>query len=131
MNLLDENIPADQRDILLSQGIRCRAIGEEIGWLSITDENIIRQLHALSRVTFFTRDRDFFRRKLRHEAYALVWLDARPEEAALFIQRFLRHPRFRTSASRMGTVARVHHDGIDYWERGSELLERLAWPQRP
>jgi hypothetical protein len=130
VNLLDENIPADQRDILSSHGIRCRVIGGEIAWLSISDDSIIPLLLTLSRPAFFTRDRDFFKRMLRHDKYTLVWLDARPEEAAMFIRRFLRHPRFRTNAARMGTVVRVHHDGIQYWERGRDLLQRMEWPHK-
>ncbi|MHB8520908.1 MAG: hypothetical protein ACYDH9_09125 [Limisphaerales bacterium] len=48
--------------------------------------------------------------------YGLIWWDARPEEAAFFIRRFLRHPRFETNASRLGIVTRTHHDGVEFWQ---------------
>jgi hypothetical protein len=64
---------------------------------------------------------------LCHPGYGLVWLDAAPEEAAMFICRFLRHPRFKTKASRMGLVARAHHDGVQFWQRNRPALLRVGW----
>ena len=87
MNLLDENIPFEQRDLLEAWGIRCRVIGQDIAELSIADENIIALMHHLKQPTLFTRDEHFFNRRLCHAAYGLVWLDAVPEEAAFFIRR--------------------------------------------
>jgi hypothetical protein len=45
----------------------------------------------------------------------------------MFIRRVLRHPRFGTKASRMGIVARVHHDGIEFWQRNRPGSQRVAW----
>ena len=127
MNLLDENIPLEQSDLLRAWGIRCRVIGQDIAQLRIGDDNIVVLLHRLKQPTLFTRDEDFFKRGLCHPAYALVWLDAAPEEAALFVRRFLRHPRFQTKAARLGTVARVHHDGIHFWQQKRAALQRVGW----
>lgn len=127
MNLLDENIPLEQRDLLRAWGIRCRVIGQDIAELSIADDNILVLLHRLKQPTLFTRDEDFFRRDLAHENYSLVWLDVVPGEAALFVRRFLRHTRFRTKAARLGVVARVHHDGVHFWQRYRAALESVAW----
>lgn len=130
MNLLDENIPLEQRDLLRGWGVRCRAIGQDIAPLSIGDDNIVVLLHRLKQPTFFTRDEDFFKPSLGHPVYALVWLDVAPEEAALFVRRFLRHPRFQTKAARLGSVARVHHDGIHFWQRRRATLQRVDWVGR-
>ena len=127
MNLLDENIPLDQRDLLRAWGIRCRVVGQDIARLSIADDNLIVLLHRLKQPTFFTRDEDFFKRELCHPAYGLVWLDAAPEEAALFIRRVLKHPRFVTKTNRMGMVVRAHHDGLQFWPRPGAALQRMAW----
>ena len=127
MNLLDENIPLEQRDLLRAWGVHSRMIGQDISQLSIGDDNIIVLLHRLKQPTLFTRDEDFFKRRLCHPAYALAWLDAAPEEAALFVRRFLRHPRFQTKAARLGIVARVHHDGIHFWQRKRATLQRVNW----
>jgi hypothetical protein len=127
MNLLDENIPSEQFELLKAHGIRCRVLGQDFGQLSIADENIVRLLHLLKTPTLFTRDKDFFKRELCHRGYCLVWLDAAPEEAAMFVRRFLRHPRFKTKGDRMGIVARVHHDAVEFWRIGRQKIESVDW----
>ncbi len=129
MNLLDENIPLDQRDLLGAWGIRCRVIGQDLARLSIGDDNIITLLHRLKQPALFTRDEDFFNRALCHAGYALVWLDIAPTEAAMFIRRFLHHPRFRTKVQRLGNVVRVHHDGIQFWQVNRSEVQRLPWTE--
>lgn len=128
MNLLDENIPLEQRDILLARGIRCRVVGQHIARLSIGDDNLLSLLHRLKQPTLFTRDKDFFTRDLCHLGYGLVWLDAAPDEAAMFVRRFLRHPLFQTKARRMGIVARAHQEGVHFWQRNRATLQRVRWP---
>jgi hypothetical protein len=130
VNLLDENVPLDQRDLLLSWRIRCRVIGQDIAQLGIADDNIVVLLHRLKRPTLFTRDEHFFKRTLCHGSYGLVWLDVMPEESALFVRRVLRHPRFRTIASRMGVVLRAHHAGIEFWHRQRPTIQRTGWIDR-
>ena len=99
MNILDENIVVSQRSQLTAWKIHFRRIGEHVGDLGMEDrEEIIPLLHALRRSTFFTMDRDFSRPELCHLRYCLVYLDVRPDEAARYIRRFLRHPSFRTQA---------------------------------
>ena len=127
MNLLDENIPLEQRDLLRARGVRCRVIGQDVARLSISDENIIALLHRLKRPTLFTRDEDFFKRDLCHPGYGLFWLDVAPEEAAMFVLRLLRHPRFETNAGRMGIVARTHYDGVHFWQRQRPTLQCVRW----
>lgn len=60
MNLLDENIRRDQRELLTHWSIRFREIGNEIGRLGVEDDEIVRLLHGLKSVTFFTLDSDFY-----------------------------------------------------------------------
>ena len=127
MNILDENVPLEQRDLLRAWGIHCRVIGQDIARLSLGDDNILALLHRLRQPTFFTRDEDFFERQLCHPSYGLVWLDVAAEEAGLFTRRFLRHSRFARKADRMGTVVRVHHDGLEFWQRHQATLRRLDW----
>ena len=128
MNLLDENFPEDQLPLLRVWHIPFRLIGD-VARLGIKDPEIIPVLHQLGQVTFFTGDEDFFRRKLCHAAYCLVWLNVRADDAALHLRRFLNHPRFKTETQRMGTVARAHHDGIHFWQRNHPTLQRVDWPE--
>ena len=127
MNILDENVPLEQRDLLRAWGVRCRVIGQDIARLSTGDDNILALLHQLKQPTFFTRDDDFFDRQLCHPAYSLVWLDAASDEAGMFVRRLLRHPRFSTKSARMGTVVRVHHDVLQLWQWHRAALQRIRW----
>jgi hypothetical protein len=92
VNALDENIPDDQREILLNWRMRFREIGRDVGHSGMQDDAIISLLHQLGPITFFTRDLDYFRRHLCHANYCLVYLDIKDNEVADFIRRFLRHP---------------------------------------
>ena len=63
MNVLDENIPLDQRDLLRAWGIPCRIIGLDTARLSIGDDNMLAMLHRLKQPTLFTRDEHFFKHR--------------------------------------------------------------------
>lgn len=127
MNLLDENFPEDQRPRLREWHIAFRQIGREISRTGVKDPDIIPLLHRQRRVTFFTMDKDFFEPSLCHLAYGLVFLDVRADDAAHFVRRFLRHPAFNREARRLGIVARVHQDGIQFWQRNRAGLQRAGW----
>jgi hypothetical protein len=129
VNILDENVPLEQRDLLRAWGIRCRVVGQDIARLSVGDDDILALLHRLKQPTFFTRDEDFFGRQLCHPSYSLVWLNVAAEEAGLFVRRVLQQTRFATKAQRMGTVVRAHHDGLEFWELHRTALQRLRWPR--
>jgi hypothetical protein len=104
-----------------------RQIGYELSRKGVKDPQIIPLLLRLKHPTFFTRDFDYFDAQLCHPDYCLVWLNVRPDEAAVFIRRFLRHPDFRTHGRRLGRIIRVHHDGINYWERGERRQTHIGW----
>lgn len=129
MNVLDENIIDNQRRQLQSRRVYVRQLGHELGRKGMKDGEIIPFLLGLSQPTFFTRDDDFYDRKLRHAGYCLVYLDVRKEEVAVFIRRFLRHPEFKTKARRMGRVIHVSHVGLSAWKLHAEQEERLGWPK--
>lgn len=129
MNLLDENFPEDQGPLLREWHVPFRQIGRDISRLGAKDSEIIPLMHQHRRITFFTQDRDFFKRNLVHLAYCLVLLDVRADDTAWFVRRFLRHPRFKSEAKRMGTVARVHYARIEFWKRNCIKVEHADWPQ--
>ena len=130
MNLLDENFPEDQRPLLQQWHIPFRQIGRELSRLGVKDPDIIPLLHRHRGATFFTLDQGFFRRSLVHPAYCLVWLNTQADDAAWFLRCFLRQPQFNSQAKRMGVIARVHHEGIQFWQRGMAALRRVAWVER-
>lgn len=101
MILLDHNIPESQADQLRRWRIRFRQIGFEVGRPEWDDqEEILRYLHAAKRVTFFTRDLGFFRRRLCHPNYCLVVGKRREDYAAASGFASLRHalPRIMRNA---------------------------------
>ena len=130
MNLLDENIRDDQRLLLRQWRIPFRQIGKEISRAGTHDDNLLPLLHRLKRPTLFTQDEDFFKRELCHRSYCLAWVDVRYIEVAFYIRRFLGHPRFRTQAQRLGTVVRLHPDGLNWWEAGAPHTTRANWADR-
>jgi hypothetical protein len=128
MNLLDENFPADQVELLRSRGIRVRKIGPDIGRAGMQDVEILTLLHASIRPTLFTLDADFASPRLCHPAYCLVFLYVHGHEAAAYVRRILRHPELNTQAKRMGTYVRASYNGIRVWRR-NEAEQAIPWPQ--
>lgn len=112
MILLDENVIESQRQLLRSWRIPVRQIGYDISRKGIQDEQIIPFLHQQRHPTFFTCDLGFYVRTLCHAQYCLVGVTVGPNEVAAFVRRFLRHPRFKTRAKRMGKVIRISSAGI-------------------
>lgn len=129
MNILDENLPASQRQLLTSWRIRVRQIGYDIGRKGMQDDEIIPFLHAQRHPTFFTRDLGFYKRALCHGRYCLVSLAVEKDEAAVFVRRVLRHPEFDTQAKRMGSVIRVSGTGLRVWRLHAEEESFLEWSE--
>ena len=127
MNVLDENIPTPQRLLLRKQRVAVRQIGHDLGREGMSDEDIIPFLHGLRRATFFTRDVDYFSRKLCHERYCLVWLDIEPPQVAEYVRRFLRHRAFNTQAKRLGSVIAVSPSGLSAWQLHAVKATHLTW----
>ena len=128
MLVVDENLPARQRQLLRDWRIRFRVIGVDVAAWGTKDEHLLPVLHRLAQPTFCTLDGDFYRPDWAHSAYCLVWLNVRGRQAAEFLRRFLKHPAFGSQAQRMGTVARVHAEGISYWRVGSLSPMSVLWP---
>jgi hypothetical protein len=127
MNILDENVPEDQRSLLQAWGIPIRQIGFDIGRKGMKDEAIIPFLYELRDTTFFTRDLGFYDRKLCHPRYCLVCLAVGKDEVAVFVRRILRHPELETKAKRMGAVIRVSHAGFSIWRQNARKQIYINW----
>jgi hypothetical protein len=127
MLVIDENIPASQRQWLRKWRIHFRAVGVEIATPGTQDEDLIPVLHKLAEPMFFTLDRHFFRADWAHASYGLAWLEVGDNEAAEFIRRFLRHSAFDTQSKRWGVVARVNAAGVRFWRKGQPHLLRVEW----
>ena len=127
MNVLDENIPRSQRQLLEGWHVRVRQIGVNIGRSGMKDEEVISFLLRQRRATFFTRDEHFYDRRLCHANYGLVYLAVDKYESAILVRRLLRHPQFSVQAKRMGTVIRVSRVGLSVWDLHAEQERRVDW----
>ena len=127
MILLDENFPDSQRHLLKGWRISFRQIAFEVGREGMKDDEIIPLLHGLNRPTLFTLDEDFYKPKLRHKQYCLIYLDVAQYESAAFIRRTLKHPALNTKSKRMGKVIRASHPGLMVWALHAEDRVQLSW----
>ena len=127
MNILDEQIPESQRQLLRSWRVPIRQIGHDTGQKGLKDYQIIPFLLQRRRATFFTLDFDFYRRDLCHARYCLVCMGVKKEEAAMYVRRLLHHPEFDTVAKRMGKVVRVSSMGLAMWRLHAEQEAYFDW----
>lgn len=128
MILLDENIRKEEREKLKRFKLRVRQIGYDVALQGLDDtQQILPLLHRLKAVTFFTHDRDFYRRKRLHQRYALVFLDVLESQTAIYIRQFLKHEKFNVSAKRLGKVIRLAPDGIHFWTLGQAKRNFEDW----
>jgi hypothetical protein len=127
MNVLDENFPDDEWQLLERQRIRVHKIGRGIGRQGMDDDEIVPLLHELHRPTFFTQDADFFHRRLCHGAYCLVHLDVDKDLLADYVRRVLRHRDLNTKAKRLGCVIQVRPKGISLWRIARQNQVHVEW----
>jgi hypothetical protein len=127
MIVLDENIIDSQRHLLRDRGIAFRQIGVEVGQSGMSDQQVLALLHGLNRPTFFTRDDDFYERRLCHLRYCLVYIDADDEEVAEYVAATLRHPDLKTWTQRQGVVLRVSSQGGRAWRLHAPRETQLTW----
>jgi hypothetical protein len=125
--ILDENVLASQRERLRSWRVHLRQIGHDVGRKGMQDAEIIPLLQRQRRPTFFSRDRDFFKRALESDHYCLIHLDVPPRDVARYVRRLLRHPDFKTWTQRKGCVARISPTGISVWRPRSSRAMRCRW----
>ena len=102
MILIDEDVPESKRLSLLRW--KPVQIGRDIWDKGVDDEQIAVRLRTMRLVTFSSLDRDFLtkRHHFGHANCAIAFVDASKNRFPVLVDRFLRHPSFRTHASRMG-----------------------------
>jgi hypothetical protein len=127
--VLDHNIPRDQVVRLRRWRIRAEQIGFDVGRPEWQDQHeVLHHLQQRKRPTFFTRDLGFYHARMRHDRRCIVVLAGAALDTATDIRRFLRHPRFRTHAQRLGVVAKTKTaTQVTYSSRDSRRPTRLRW----
>ena len=127
MIVLDEQIHKDQGELLQSWHFPVRQIGFDVGYAGMKDDQIITLLHSFRHSTLFTRDADFYKPRLRHNRYCIVYLDIEKIKVAEYARKVLRHPDFNTEAKRLGYLLRAAPDGLTIWEPSAEHSVFLKW----
>jgi hypothetical protein len=125
--ILDENILNGQRLLLEGWKITARQIGLDVGRKGLKDEEIVVLLRRLRQPTFFTRDRGFYSRELRHHRYAIVVAAVGQYELAAFVRRIQRHPEFDTYAKRAGKIIHIAPNGIAWWQLRRQHEAFVGW----
>jgi hypothetical protein len=89
----------------------------------ILDDRVPEILGTLKTPTFLTIDHGFWKRRLCHPDYCILYFDlAKDEQHQLppLLRRLFRLPEFRTRAVRMGKVARVGQVAVTFWQAGEK-----------
>ena len=68
-------------------------------------------------------------RRLCHNRYCLIYVDADKNEVAAFVRRLSPHPACDTQAKRAGSVIRVSSAGLWMWRLRATKESMLQWPQ--
>lgn len=95
----------------------------------MSDEDIFPLLHRFHGVTFLTHDRDFSNPSACHASYCLVWLGVKQDLLAEYARRLLRHPKFNTTAKRMGKVLAVGAAGVTVFESHQRSPRKVDWTE--
>ncbi len=98
----------------------------------IKDDRVPVLLRQLRQPTFVTIDMGFWNRGLRDSRYCILCFPLRNDEQGELpglLRSLFRLAAFRTKAARMGKVARVRRQMVEYWQLGDEELHRI--PLKP
>ena len=118
--ILDDQLAPDQVEIPLRRWLKVAYLRDARPNEVIKDDRVETILHALRQPTFITIDRDFWSTDLRHPRYCVLYFALREDEQRALpelLRRLLRLPEFRTCAARMGKVARVSRERVQYWQQ--------------
>jgi hypothetical protein len=130
--LLDEQLDIEEVLPPLPKWIKVQRLIELRPREIIRDDRVPGILLTLKQPTFITIDQDFWKRRLCHLGYCILYFALRDDQQELLpdlLCASLRHPEFRTRAKRMGKVARVSRSHIDYWQFQTRGLQHLEWDE--
>ena len=99
----------------------------------IKDDAVPALLRRVKQPTFVTINAsDFWRRVSADQRYCIVCLHLSKERTSDILEllrRLFQLPGFRTKAQRMGKVALVSQQQIQYYQRHDGRIYRINWPE--
>lgn len=99
---------------------------------AIPDEAIPELLRAARQPTFVTINvADFWRRLAPDRGFTVLCFalpHRRADEIPSLLRRLFAAEPFRTRRGRLGKIARVSHQGVQYYTVDSWAVQRIDWP---
>jgi hypothetical protein len=136
MIVLDEQLIGDALPELLERWYRGAVVNIVAlrPHTSIRDEEIPKLLRSVRQPTFVTINvSDFWRKLAPDRQFGLIafqLLDRDAQEIPELLRRVFRLAPFRTRRSRLGKVARVSREQVQYYTADSWAMETIRWPRR-
>jgi hypothetical protein len=96
----------------------------------IFDDRVPEILLTCHEPTFVTIDSDFWKPKLCHSGYCIVYTEIdfrRQQEIPKLLRRLFRHARFKSHAQRMGKVIRLTQSGVSFWESAATTVQHVLF----
>ena len=135
MIILDEHLQELELEAAISRWYQGRVfIVKQLRPETIIKDDVIPALLCRARQpTFVTiNTSDFWRRILADKRYCIVCMPLSTEHALeipALLRRLFQLPGFRTKAQRMGKVALVSQQQIQYYQRHDGRIYRINWPK--
>ncbi|HEV2948427.1 MAG TPA: hypothetical protein VGX70_13700 [Gemmataceae bacterium] len=115
--ILDDQLDRKLVQLPIERWITCQVLHDLRPDELILDDRIPEILNSLSKPTFVTIDQGFWHPRWCHANYCILCFVLRTDQQnwlPKMLQSLLRHKEFRTRTRRMGKVARVSRNLIEY-----------------
>ncbi len=132
--ILDEHLGVREVLTPLQRWITVRKIEDFIPADILKDQRVLQLLGQLKQPTFVTLDAGFCHRRYRDRRYCLLYFvlpQAEQRRLPDLLRRLFRLPEFKSRTVRMGKVARVNHERVEFWQVGEDKQRILRWLASP
>jgi hypothetical protein len=126
--LLDEHLSRTEVLMPLRRWTTAQKIEDLVSDETLKDDRIFQILRNQKQPTFVTLDAGFFYRRYRDRRYCIIYFVLlRQEQSRLprLLRQLFRLQEFNTKAARMGKIARVSGEKVEFWQVGDEK-KRIA-----
>lgn len=126
--IIDEQLLLDRVLLPIRKWASVRRIDDLRPDEVIKDERIPSFLQQIKHSTFVTIDSGFWKSRYCHPQYCILYFslrDDQQEQLPLKLRRLCQLTEFKTKNARMGKVARIGMNKIEWWEHGSALTQML------
>jgi hypothetical protein len=96
----------------------------------VLDDRVPSILLAINKPTFLTIDQGFWSRRWCNPNYCVLYFALRSDQQAHIpdlLRKLMRLPGFQTRSRRMGKVARVGLESVEYWQWQAMDPQRIPW----